>query len=143
MKRETFFSQFDHDRVVAVIVAAEKQTSSEIRVYVSHRPVTDVRHAAIHHFHKLRMHKTKHRAAVLIFMAPESQNFFIVGDEAVHAKCGETFWEQVAAEMREHFRQGRFTDGIIHGIQTAGKLLAQHFPAERTVRNEPPVSLCG
>ena len=141
MKTKAFFSQLDHDRMVAAIVAAERQTSGEIRVYVSHRRVTDVRHAAIHQFHKLGMHRTKQCNAVLIFVAPESQNFFVVGDEAVHVKCGDSFWDQVAAEMQGQFRQGRFTDGIIHGIQTAGKLLAEHFPSGPADRNELPDSI--
>jgi uncharacterized membrane protein len=143
MKTKAFFSQLDHDRMVAAIAEAEKQTSGEIRVYVSHRKVNEVRRAAIHHFQKLGMQRTKHRNAVLIFVAPESQNFFVVGDEAVHAKCGETFWEQVAAGMQEQFRQARFTDGIIHGIHTAGKLLAQHFPRNGADRNELPDSIVG
>jgi uncharacterized membrane protein len=128
MKTKAFFSQLDHDRMVASIVEAEKHTSGEIRVYVSHRKVRDVRHDAIHHFLKLGMHKTNHRNAVLIFVAPESQQYFIVGDEGVHAKCGDVFWEQVAGEMGEWFKKGKFTEGILHGIYTAGKLLAQHFP---------------
>ena len=141
MKTKAFFSQLDHDRMVAAIVAAEKHASGEIRVYVSHRRVNDVRRAAVHQFQKLGMHQTKHRNAVLIFVAPESQNFFIVVDEAVHAKCGEAFWEQVVAEMQQQFRKGKFTDGIIHGIHTAGKLLAQHFPRDREGRNELPDSI--
>jgi len=138
MKTKAFFSELDHDRMVAAIVAAEEQTSGEIRVYVSHRKVTDVRRAAVHQFHKLGMHQTKHHNAVLIFVAPESQNFFIVGDEAVHGKCGDAFWEQVATEMQAQFRQARFTDGILHGIQTAGKLLVQHFPRGSADDNELP-----
>ena len=115
--------------MVAAIAEAEKQTSGEIRVYVSHRKVTEVRHAAIHQFQKLGMHRTKHRNAVLIFVAPESQNFFVAGDEAVHAKCGEAFWEQVVAEMQEQFRQGKFTDGIVHGIQHRREIVGGTFPA--------------
>jgi uncharacterized membrane protein len=128
MKTKHLFNELDHDRITAAIVAAEKHTSGEIRVYVSHRKVHDPRHAAAHQFVKLGMDKTRHRNAVLIFIAPESQNFAILGDEAVHAKCGETFWEQVAGAMRELFRQRKFTEGIIHGIDTAGKSLAEHFP---------------
>ena len=143
MKTKAFFSQLDHDRMVAAVVEAEKHTSGEIRVYVSHRQVNDVRRAAVHQFQKLGMQQTKHRNAVLIFVAPESQNFFIVGDEAVHAKCGDAFWEQVAGEIQEQFRQARFTDGIIHGIHTAGKVLAQHFPYDRADRNELPDSIAG
>ena len=141
MKTKTFFSQIDHDRMVVAIVDAEKYTSGEIRVYVSHHKVRDVRHAAIHHFLKLGMHKTKHRNAVLIFVAPESQNFFIVGDEGVHAKCGDAFWEQVASDMGALFKRGKFADGIVHGIHTAGKLLAEHFPQRGSERNELPDSV--
>jgi uncharacterized membrane protein len=38
--------------------------------------------------------------------------------------------------MRELFREKKFTDGIVHGIETAGRLLAQHFPADGTDHNE-------
>ncbi len=130
MRTKDLFSKLDHDRITAAIQRAEKHTSGEIRVYVSHRKVSDPRHAAAHQFVKLGMDKSKHRNAVLIFIAPESQNFAILGDTAVHAQCGETFWEDVAGAMRELFRQGKFTEGIVHGIDTAGKLLAQYFPVD-------------
>jgi uncharacterized membrane protein len=141
MKTKAFFSQLDHERMVTAIAEAESKTSGEIRVYVSHRKVNEVRRAAIHQFLKLGMQKTKYRNAVLIFVAPESQSFFVAGDEAVHAKCGEAFWERVVDEMQEHFRQGKFTDGIVHGIQTAGKLLAEYFPRDPDDRNELPDSV--
>lgn len=138
MKTKHLFTALDHDRITAAIQEVEKRTSGEIRVYVSHRKVSDPRHAGAHQFVKLGMDKTKHRNAVLIFIAPESQNFAILGDTAVHAQCGETFWENVAGAMRELFRQGKFTEGIVHGIDTAGKLLAQHFPADETDHHKLP-----
>jgi uncharacterized membrane protein len=141
MKTKELFAELDHDRITAVIQKAEKRTSGEIRVYVSHRKVSDPRHAAAHQFVKLGMDKTRHRNAVLIFIAPESQNFAILGDTAVHARCGEAFWESVAGAMRELFRQGKFTEGIVHGIDTAGRLLAQHFPADDTDHNQLPDSV--
>ena len=141
MKTKDLFTELDHDRITAAIQEAEKQTSGQIRVYVSHRKVSDPRHAAAHQFVKLGMDKTKHRNAILIFIAPESQNFAVLGDVAVHAKCGEAFWERVAGAMRELFRQGKFTEGIVHGIDTAGKLLAQHFPADGTDHNQLPDSV--
>jgi uncharacterized membrane protein len=131
MKTKHLFRELDHDRIMAAITEAEKHTTGEIRVYVSHRKVHDPRHAAVHQFAKMGLDKTKHRNAVLIFIAPESQNFAVIGDEAVHAKCGEGFWEEIVGAMRDYFRQGKFTEGVVHGISTAGKLLAEHFPAQR------------
>jgi uncharacterized membrane protein len=130
MKTKELFTRLDHDRIVVAIHDAEKHTSGEIRVYVSHRKVAEPREAGARRFLKLGMDKTKQRNAVLIYLAPESQNFAVLGDTAVHAQCGEAFWGDVAAAMRELFRQGKFTEGIIHGIDTAGKLLAQHFPKD-------------
>ncbi|HUI07699.1 MAG TPA: TPM domain-containing protein [Verrucomicrobiae bacterium] len=141
MKTKQIFSQLDHQRIVAAIADAEKHTSGEIRVYVSHRKVRDVHHAAVRHFLKLGMDKTKYRNAVLIFVAPESRNFAILGDEAVHAKCGQEFWERVAGGMRTLFQQSKFVDGIVHGIAAAGESLARHFPARPGDRNELPDSV--
>ncbi len=40
--------------------------------------------------------------------------------------------------MREHFKREAFTDALVEGIQSAGHLLAQHFPRLSTDRNELP-----
>jgi len=138
MKTKEFFSRIDHDRMVAAIAAAEKHTSGQIRVYVSHRNVLDARHAAMQHFLKLGMTRTKERNAVLIFVAPESQRYYLVGDEGIHAKCGDEFWQQVSARMGEHFKKGEFTEGIVHGVEAAGKLLAQHFPPHGPGNHQSP-----
>ncbi len=138
MKPRHFLSQLDHDRIVAAIREAERHTSGEIRVFISHRHVDDAVKAAIHRFARLKMHKTRHRNAVLIFVAPKSQTFAIIGDEGVHAKCGDEFWNRAAAEMGRHFKEQKFTDGLLHGIQIAGEQLAKHFPPPRVGSNEPP-----
>jgi uncharacterized membrane protein len=132
MKTKHLFRELDHDRITEAIAEAEKHTTGEIRVYVSHHKVHDPRHAAAHQFVKLGLDKSKHRNAVLIFIAPESQNFAVIGDEAVHARCGEPCWESIAGAMRDYFRQGKFTEGVIHGIGTAGRLLTEHFPSRPT-----------
>ncbi len=124
--------------MVAAIADAERRTSGEIRVFVSHRKVMNAQRAAVREFERLGMHKTKRRNAVLIFVAPVSQRFAIIGDEAVHARCGDAFWQQVAAGMAERFRQAEFTVGIVHGIEAAGKILAEHFPRSRGDINELP-----
>ncbi|HUK82263.1 MAG TPA: TPM domain-containing protein [Verrucomicrobiae bacterium] len=141
MKAKELSRQLDHRRIVAAIGNAEKHTSGEIRVYVSYRKARDPHHDATRQFLKLGMNKTNHRNAVLIYVAPESQTFAIIGDEAVHARCGQEFWERVAGGMAELFRQKKFTDGIVHGIDTAGRLLAEHFPAQGGSHNELPDSI--
>ena len=82
------------------------------------------------------MEKTRERNAVLIFVAPRTRTFAVIGDAGVHAKCGDGFWQEVAKAMAGHFRKSEFTAGIILGVKQAGALLAQHFPRRPDDRNE-------
>jgi uncharacterized membrane protein len=143
MKTRAFFSQLDHGKMVAAIVDAERRTSGEILLFVSHRKVADAQRAAVREFERLGMHKTKRRNAVLIFVAPVSQQFAIIGEEAVHEKCGDAFWQRVAVGMAERFRRAEFTGGIVHGIEAAGKILAEHFPRSQGDANELPDKVIG
>ena len=94
--------------------------------------------AASRHFERLGMTQTAARNGVLIFVAPASQTFAVIGDRGVHERCGEAFWSELAAAMAEHFRQGDFTSGLVLGIERAGALLAAHFPRQPDDRNELP-----
>jgi len=138
MKHREFLNQVRDDEIVSAIRAAEANTSGEIRVFISHKKVEDPVIAAQEIFEKLGMTKTAERNGVLIFVAPQSQKFAVIGDTAVHKLCGESFWQEVANEMTGHFRRSEFTQGIIHGIQKAGALLAKHFPRKSTDTNQLP-----
>jgi uncharacterized membrane protein len=128
----------DEPRVLAAIRDAEQLTSGEIRVLLARHAASDPVAAAQKHFQRLRMTHTKHRNAVLIFVAPKSRTFAVIGDAGVHEKCGDAFWRELAAAMETQFRAGDFTGGLVHGIARAGALLAEHFPREPDDRNELP-----
>jgi uncharacterized membrane protein len=136
-----FFSSgpaIDQERVVAAIGAAELRTSGEIRVLLGKQKAADPVAAAKAHFERLGMTKTAARNGVLIFLAPHSRNFAVIGDTGVHEKCGEAFWTELAAAMTAHFRRGEFTEGLVMGIERAGALLAEHFPRQADDVNELP-----
>ena len=137
MRTKEFLSRLDHDRIVNAIRAAEAKTSAEIRVYLQRgKSNADPLGAAQKQFQKLGMHKTRERNAVLIFVAPRARKLAVVGDEGIHGKVGEAYWQHVVDLMREHFRNERFTDAIVDAIQDIGTILAEHFPARSTSGNE-------
>lgn len=138
MKPKHFLTQLAHDEIVAAIRQAEKRTSGEIRVFVSHKAIEHALPAAQRHFVRLKMDRTRQRNAVLIFIAPETHQFAVVGDVGVHTRCGEGFWQELAGEMSGHFRRSDFTGGLVHGIKKAGELLARHFPHSPDDQNELP-----
>jgi uncharacterized membrane protein len=62
----------------------------------------------------------------------------VIGDEGVHQKCGDRFWSEMAEVIGEHFRVGKFNDGLRHGIAKAGALLGEHFPRRDDDSDELP-----
>ncbi len=136
MKPAEFLNQIDHQKVVEAIQDTEKKTSGEIRVFISHKHVEAPVTVAQRHFLRMGMDRTRERNGVLIFVAPRSHKFAVIGDAGVHARCGDEFWRQLAEEMTGHFRKSEFTTGLIHGIRKAGELLATHFPHRPDDQNE-------
>jgi uncharacterized membrane protein len=128
MKPKEFLNQLRHDDIVAGIHDAERKTSGEIRVFISHEKVEDPVAAAQKIFEKMGMTRKHHRNGVLIFVAPRAHKFAVIGDEGVHKRCGDEFWQAMAESMSGYFKKSEFTEGILHGVRKAGELLAAHFP---------------
>ena len=139
MRTREFLSKVEHDRIVAAIRDAEARTSGEIRVFVQRGKLNaNPLVAAQKKFHQLRMHATRERNAVLIFVAPRAHKFAVVGDKAIHEKCGDEFWQRVVDGMRVHFQNEKFSHALVEAIQEVGKALAAHFPGAPTNTNELP-----
>jgi uncharacterized membrane protein len=139
MRTKEFLSKLEHERIVSAIREAESKTSGEIRVYLQRgKSTADSLIAAQKQFHRLGMHKTRERNAVLIWVAPRARKFAVVGDKAIHEKCDEQFWQQVVDGMREHFQKEKFSRAIVEGIEEVGKLLSTHFPRTLASSNELP-----
>ena len=128
MKASEFLNRLEHDAIVKEIAGAEAKMRAEIRVFISRKETDDAVAAAQKMFHHLGMEEAPERNSVLIFVAPRVRKFAVIGDTAVHEQCGDKFWKEVAYEMSLYFGRGEFSEGILHGVRRAGKLLADHFP---------------
>ena len=139
MRTREFLSKLEHDRIVQAIRKAESKTSGEIRVFVQRGKLNvDPLVVAQKKFHQLRMHKTRDRNAVLIFVAPRAHKFAVVGDKTIHEKCGDEFWQSIVEGMRMHFQNEKFSHALVEAINEIGNLLAAHFPRRPTSTNELP-----
>jgi uncharacterized membrane protein len=143
MHHSEFISQLDEQRIVQAIGEAEKKTSGEIRVYISHKKRHDALTFARKRFQELGMAKTKQRNAVLIYIVPRTRQFAVLGDLGVHQKCGDAFWKEIASAMSGRLKQGQFTEGIVEAIHRLGSVLQQYFPASRGDTNELPNEIAG
>ena len=118
---------------------AESKTSGEIRVFIQRgRFNGNPLRLAQKKFERLGMYKTRARNAVLIFVAPRAQKFAVVGDRAIHQRCGEQFWQHIVDGMRVDFQNEKFSHALTGAIDEIGKVLATHFPRESANANELP-----
>jgi uncharacterized membrane protein len=142
MRTREFLSKLEHDRIIQAIRKAESKTSGEIRVLIERGKLkSDPLVAAERKFHRLGMHKTSERNAVLIFVAPRVHKLAVVGDNAIHQKCGDEFWQRVVERMRTHFQNEKFSDALEEAVNEVGSVLARHFPKTVTDTNELPDDL--
>jgi uncharacterized membrane protein len=139
MRTKEFLSNLEHERIVRAIREAESKTSGEIRVFIQRGKLSsDPLVVAQKKFQRLGMHRTRERSAVLIFVAPRAHKFAVVGDKAIHEKCGEQFWQHVVDGMRVHFQNENFSHALIEAVNEVGRVLAAHFPRTSANANELP-----
>jgi uncharacterized membrane protein len=138
MKVRAFLNQLDEQQVVAAIAESERHTSGQIRVFVSDKEIEDAFERAKARFVALGMEQTRNRNAVLIYFAPRSHKFAVVGDTAVHERCREDFWRQLIGVMQESLKNRQFTEAVVLAVEKCGALLAQHFPPDADGTNELP-----
>jgi uncharacterized membrane protein len=83
---------------------------------------------AVEVFSRLRVWDTEHNNGVLIYLLLADHDVEILADRGIHAKVGAEAWEAICRAMEQAFREGRFEDGALAGVQAVSDLLATHFP---------------
>ena len=126
--RPAFTRRVDRERVKQAIEQAERRTSGEIVVSVSPFFWGSVQRAAERAFARLGVSRTNDRNGVLIFIVPSRRQFVVLGDQGIHARVGQAFWDGVAEALSVRFRADDITGALLDGIDRIGRELAAHFP---------------
>ncbi|MCK3654302.1 hypothetical protein A4G19_00525 [Pasteurellaceae bacterium Macca] len=128
----------DTQKIEQAIAHLEQHTSAELRVVVERRAkkCTSAIARANQLFHELQMAETAQRNGVLIYLSFKPHYVAVVGDEGIHQKVGEAFWQNIYQAMKADCQQGNFTDGICKAIQQIEQPLAEYFPILPDDKNE-------
>lgn len=131
--------------ITAAIEKVEARHAGEIRFVVETaldlpalwRGVTP-RERALEVFGRLGVWDTADNNGVLIYLLLCERDVEIVADRGIAARVPPAEWETICRRMEAQFRDGRFREGAIVGIEAVGELLARHFPQAAGDRNEQP-----
>jgi len=129
-------STSDKQRIEASIRSAEEQTSGEIRVHIDRIGSPDPMQKATKIFERLGMTRTIERNGVLIYVCFAKKQLVILGDQGIHERVPEGFWNEVYELLSNHFKQGLFAEGLIAAIEASGAKLHEFFPPKTDDTNE-------
>ncbi len=139
-KQTEFFTEAQKGQIVDAIQNAERRTSGEIRLFVESKcRYVEAIDRAKEIFLQLGMEKTAERNATLVYIAVQDRQAAILGDEGIHQKVGQAYWEAEVRKMFQYFRSEQLTEGLCRIITDIGEALHFYFPynAEQD-KNELP-----
>ena len=132
-------------RIEAAISAGERNHAGQVRFVVEAAlPLALVlsrqtpRERALDTFGRLRIWDTEGNSGVLVYLLLADRRVEIVADRGIDREVGEAEWRSICRTMESAFREGRFDDGVVAGIDAVSALLARHFPRTGAAINELP-----
>lgn len=134
MKVSHFLNALEYARVHAAIKEAEAGTSGDMVVYVARKVHLDVLADANRKFKEFRLDASGLDNNLLIYIAPKSQTFAVVGGGLLHQKVGQAWWDDLSALLTQHFKKNDYTGGLVAAVERAGVALKLHFPGTDTDR---------
>lgn len=139
-KQKDFFTAEEKQQVLNAIQKAEQRTSGEVRIFVESRcRFVDAIDRAAELFFQLGMDKTAERNGTLVYVAVKDKQAAVFGDEGIHQKVGQKYWEEEVNKMMVCFKQAHLVDGLTQCVSDIGQALYEHFPYDRkTDKNELP-----
>jgi len=144
MKTPLIYKFLNDDELLRIsnkIKSEEKRTAGEICVSIKEQrsflqKKKSVEDLAREEFFKLGIDKTRDKTGIIIFLLLAARQFYILADEGINKKVPEKTWDTIKDEMQDHFVDGKFSEGIIHGVDRVGNILSEHFPIKPDDTNE-------
>jgi putative membrane protein len=83
-----------------------------------------------------RLHETRERTGILIYVSLAEHRVCVLADRGIHARVEQGPWDGVVRLIVDGVRAGRPDEGLLRAIQSCGDLLAAHFPRRPDDANE-------
>ena len=123
------------DAIESAVVASEARHRGEIRFAIE--AALDVpalwraatpRHRAIEAFSELKVWDTREQNGVLIYVLLAERDVEIVADRGLAERVSPAEWEEACRAIEREFRDARWRDGALLGIDAVTRLLVREFP---------------
>lgn len=98
----------------------------------------NARRLAREQFFTQKLHLTRERTGVLIFVSVAEHYVEILADEGIDSRVPAGAWDDMVANFITHVKAGSTAQGFLETIEACGSYLAGNFPARPDDTNELP-----
>ena len=135
-----YFSEDDLKDIQREVEKVELRTIGEIvlsfrckrswleKLYMPHE-------LAMKDFDKLKVWNTKQKTGVLVFLIFEEKYYDIIADEGLFAKIHNDTWDVLEDKLKEEFKAGNYSAGVLHLVNKMGEVLHKDFPTRAGADN--------
>lgn len=96
------------------------------------------REAAMREFIGRGLTRTRRRTGILIYVAALEHHAEIIADIGIADRAGPKVWQEIIASLTAAIREDRPGDGLVHAVERAGAILAEHVPPAFDDEDELP-----
>ena len=99
------------------------------RRFVSQREIEEeVEEAAVTHFFKYGLYRTRDATGILIFISVFERKVWVLADHGINVKVPAGHWDAVVADITAGIRENRAAEAICEAVAAVGATLKSHFP---------------
>lgn len=124
--------------LVEAIHTAEEYSTGEIRIHIDSNTEDKNAEVAYEVFRRLCKDQTAEKNAVLFHVNFENKYLTIIGDEGIHERVKQSFWNKLHDEITSAFSKGNYFEGLKNAILKTGLELKKYFPVTGENLNELP-----
>ena len=132
----SFLTDSEMASLVEAIKTAEDHSTGEIRIHIDSQTEGNNAEIAFEVFKTLCEGKTAEKNAVLFHVNFEQHYLTIIGDEGIHKKVQQRFWDKIHDQTTREFAVGRYHGGLRKAILETGLELKKYFPISGENPNE-------
>ncbi|MBE7412008.1 MAG: TPM domain-containing protein [Leptospiraceae bacterium] len=146
LKRDVkrFFPKLSLEKIEKEVKNSEKSHLSELCVVIENSFSLNLllegvnsRNRAIEIFSKNRVWDTEFNSGILLYILLADRKIEIVADRGIAKLAKEKSFAEITSMIESKFKENRFEEGVILGIQALTKLLSKHYPVrKRKNKNE-------
>jgi putative membrane protein len=107
------------------------------RPFVDRREMAEaVEEASVRAFFHSKVHETRHRAGILIYISLFERSVRVLADTGIDSKAGPQAWQEIVALVTKGIERGAQGEAIIEAVDRCAELLLRHFPGREKGVNE-------